>query len=85
MVQQVRVFAGEVQTLTITGVIAVRVLFVIVAIVLLLMLFGWLRYGTPDGRPSIQVDTDKVQQDTNEIANQTERVIERATEAVNGQ
>ena len=49
-------------------------LVITVAIVLLLLLIGWLQFSTPDGDPTIRIDTDKVEQDTS-------AVVDKAKEA----
>ncbi len=49
-------------------------LVITVAIVLLLLLIGWLQFSNPDGDPTIRIDTDKVEQDTS-------AVVDKAKEA----
>lgn len=54
-----------------------RAIIVIAVIVLVLGLVGWLRFSSPDGDPTIRVDTEKVRQDTSAI-------VEKSKEAVDG-
>lgn len=41
-----------------------RALVALIAIVVILAIVGWLKFGSPNGDPTVQVDTDKVQKDT---------------------
>lgn len=59
-----------------------RALIAIVVIVLVLLLIGWLRFSTPDGDPTIQMDTDKMKQDTSAIVDETKDAAEEISESV---
>lgn len=41
-----------------------RVIVVAALVIVALLFFGWLQFRTPDGKPTIQVDTDKIKADT---------------------
>ncbi len=64
------------------GVSAVRAVIVIVLLLLVLGLFGWIQFQSPDGDPTIRVDADKVQQDTSEIVEKSKQVIDSAAEKI---
>lgn len=59
-----------------------RALIVIIALVLVLLLIGWLRLGAPDGDPTIQVDTDKVKQDTSAVVESAKDAIDEVDRRV---
>lgn len=59
-----------------------RALLVIVVIALVLVFVGWLKFSSPDGNPTLQVDTDKVKHDTQHIVEGTKDVVHEATEDV---
>ncbi len=59
-----------------------RTVLVIGVIVVVLLLVGWLRFGTSDGNPTIQVDTDKVKQDTSAVVESAKDAIEEVDRRV---
>ncbi|XZE52514.1 hypothetical protein SH139x_004213 [Planctomycetaceae bacterium SH139] len=44
-----------------------RTFLVIVLIIVLLAIVGWIRFGKQDGNPTLEIDSDKVKQDTTMI------------------
>ncbi|WP_404305396.1 hypothetical protein [Neorhodopirellula lusitana] len=44
-----------------------RTLIIAGVIIVVLVLVGWLRFSSPEGDPTIRVDTDRVKQDTSNI------------------
>ncbi|SMP59175.1 hypothetical protein SAMN06265222_106178 [Neorhodopirellula lusitana] len=44
-----------------------RALIIAGVIIVVLVLVGWLRFSSPEGDPTIRVDTDRVKQDTSNI------------------
>lgn len=59
-----------------------RALIVIAVIVLILGLVGWLQFSSPDGDPTIRVDTDRIKQDTSEIVEKTKDAVDRTVEKI---
>ncbi len=59
-----------------------RAVIVVVLLAFVLGLIGWLRFSSPDGNPTIQVDTDKVKHDTEQIVEKSKQAIEAATDRV---
>jgi len=59
-----------------------RMLFVIVAVIVLLTLVGWLRFSSPGGNPTIQVDVEKVEQDTTKIIEKSKAAVNKAAEEI---
>lgn len=59
-----------------------RALLVIAVIVLILGLIGWLQFGSPDGDPTIRIDTDRIKHDTSEIVEKTKDVVDGIAEQV---
>jgi hypothetical protein len=59
-----------------------RIVIVVLVVVLILGLVGWLRFSSPDGDPTIRVDTEKVKQDTSEIVEKSKQVIDGAAENI---
>lgn len=66
-----------------------RTLLVIAVLVLILVFAGWLRYSAPGGNPTIEVDTDKVKQDTSTMVEKTKEavgnVVEETDDRLNGE
>ena len=44
-----------------------RALLIAALIVVVLLFVGWIRFSSPDGNPTIQIDTEKVKQDTSAL------------------
>ncbi|HBJ35708.1 MAG TPA: hypothetical protein DDZ51_13375 [Planctomycetaceae bacterium] len=59
-----------------------RAVLIIAFLVLILVAIGWLRFFSPDGDPTVQVDTEKVQEDTSAFVEQSKRVAGDAAEAI---
>lgn len=53
-----------------------RALLVAVVVVIVLALLGWLRFGTPDGNPTLQIDTEEIREDSGEIVEQGKAAVE---------
>ena len=57
----------------------------VVAIVLLLLVLGfvgWVQFSSPNGDPTIRVDTEKIKQDTSEIIEKTKETVDGAAEKI---
>ncbi|QEG00640.1 hypothetical protein Mal15_47110 [Stieleria maiorica] len=54
----------------------------IAVLMLVLAWVGWVQFSSPDGDPTIRVDSDKVRQDTAEIVEKSKQVVDRAAESV---
>lgn len=59
-----------------------RAIIVIVVIVFILGLVGWVQFSSPDGDPTIRVDTDKMKQDTSAIVEKTKEVARDAANSI---
>lgn len=59
-----------------------RALLVIVIIVLLLVILGWLRFSSPDGNPTLQVDTEQMQQHADQVVDSTQQAADEASREV---
>ncbi len=57
-----------------------RAIVVVVVLLFILVLVGWLRLSSQDGNPSIQLETDKVKEDTATIVEKSKQAIDNATE-----
>lgn len=53
-----------------------RALVIAIVVVLVLALLGWLRFSTPDGKPTMQIDTQEMQEDSGEIVEQGKAAVE---------
>ncbi len=54
-----------------------------IAIVLLILGFiGWIQFSSPDGDPTIRVDSDKVKQDTSAFVEKSKRAVDNAAEKI---
>lgn len=59
-----------------------RALIVILLLVVVLGLVGWVQFSSPDGDPTIRVDTDKVKRDTAEVVDKSKQVFDDVTQEV---
>ena len=41
-----------------------------------LLIFGWIRFSMPDGNPTIQIDSDRVKQDTSTIIDKAKQTVD---------
>lgn len=56
---------------------------IIVAILLLfLVAVGWLRFFSSDGDPGVQVDTEKIKEDTSAFVDESKRVIGQTADSI---
>lgn len=56
---------------------------VIIAVLLVVFgLVGWVQFSTPDGDPTMRVDSDKVRQDTSVIVEKSKQAIDSAAEKI---
>jgi len=59
-----------------------RAVIIVAFLILILVAVGWLRFFSPDGDPTVQVDTDKVQEDTSAFVEESKRIVGDAAEAI---
>ncbi len=59
-----------------------RAMIIVAFLILILVAIGWLRFFSPDGDPTVQVDTDKVQEDTSAFVEESKRIVGDAAEAI---
>lgn len=62
-----------------------RTVIVIVVIVVALAAIGWLSFGTPQGEPTIQIETEEVEQDTEDMARAGSRAVEEVGDRLSGE
>ncbi len=53
-----------------------RAIVVAALVIIALLFFGWLQFRTPDGKPTIQVDTDKIKADTATVVDKAKGAVE---------
>ena len=56
----------------------------VVVIVLIMALLGWLRFDNQEGNPSIEMDTNRMQQDTQEVVDQAKDAVGASAGAKDG-
>jgi hypothetical protein len=59
-----------------------RAAIVILVLVVIFGLVGWVKFGSPNGDPTIQLDSDKIKQDTSEIVEKTKEVVEQTSSKI---
>ena len=59
-----------------------RVLIILAAIVILFALVGWITFGNDADRPSINLETEEIRQDTSEMMNKGSELLKDAEEEV---
>lgn len=55
-----------------------RALLVIAVLFVVFLLIGWLRFGSVDGDPTLQVDSERVRQDTEQVVDQSKELVNKA-------
>lgn len=59
---------------------------VIIALLILVMVFaGWLTFGRNPGQATINIETDKIQRDTETAVENTERMIDSGARVLSGE
>lgn len=59
-----------------------RTVIIVAFLILILVAVGWLRFFSPDGNPSVQVDTEKVKDDTSAFVDESKRVVGQAADSI---
>ena len=59
-----------------------KAILIVLAIVIVLVLIGWVSFGTSDNGASISVDTDRIQQDTGEAIERGGELIENTRDEI---
>lgn len=59
-----------------------RAIIIAAFLILILVAVGWLRFFSPEGNPTVQVDTEKVKEDTSAFVEESKRVAGEAAEAI---
>ena len=59
-----------------------KVILIVLAIVIVLVLIGWVSFGTTDSGASVSVDTDQIQQDTGEVIERGGELIEKTRDEI---
>lgn len=59
-----------------------RVLLIFAAVVILLVLVGWITFSNDSGRASINIETEEIREDTGEAMDQGAELLKEAEEEV---
>jgi len=59
-----------------------RAVIVVAILILFLVAVGWLRFFSSDGDPGVQVDTDKVKEDTSAFVEESKRIIGQTADSI---
>ncbi|TWU25420.1 hypothetical protein Pla52o_17210 [Novipirellula galeiformis] len=59
-----------------------RALIVVVVLLVILGLVGWVRYSSPNGDPTLRVDTEKVKEDTSAIVEKSKQAVDDAARKI---
>lgn len=59
-----------------------RALIVIAVLVALLVWAGWLQFSSPNGDPTLRVDTDKVRHDTSNMVEKSKEAVDSAAQKI---
>lgn len=59
-----------------------RVLIAVIVIVAILGFVGWIKFGTPNGDPTLQLDTNKMKEDTSAIVDKSKELTNQALDQV---
>jgi hypothetical protein len=55
---------------------------ILLALVLVLVVAGWLTFGRSDGKPAVILETEQIQQDTEEATEKGKELLHEATQKV---
>jgi len=59
-----------------------RAVIIVAILILFLVAVGWLRFFSSDGDPGVQVDTDKIKEDTSAFVEESKRVIGQTADSI---
>ena len=59
-----------------------RAVIVIVVLAVVLVLVGWVSFSSPEGNPTIRVNSEKVKNDTAVIVDKTKQAVENVADKV---
>jgi hypothetical protein len=59
-----------------------RAIVIVAFLILLMVAIGWLRFYSPDGNPAVEVDTDKMKEDTSAFVEESKKAMEGAADAI---
>jgi hypothetical protein len=62
-----------------------RGIIILVLLILLMVFAGWLTFGRDPGRTTINIETDKIQRDTESAVENTERMIDSGARVLSGE
>ncbi len=57
-----------------------RALIVVIVILVVLGFVGWIKFSSPDGDPTLRVDTNKVKEDTSAIVEKSKELTHQAVD-----
>lgn len=59
-----------------------RAIIAIAVVLLVLGLVGWIQFSSPNGDPTVRVDSDKVRRDTSMIVEKSKQAVDSAAEQI---
>lgn len=59
-----------------------RVLIAVIVVVAVMVFVGWIKFSSPDGDPTLRVDTNKMKQDTSAIVDKSKELTHQAVDQV---
>jgi len=59
-----------------------RVLIIVIVLVVVFSVVGWLQFSSPNGDPTIRVDTGKIEQDTSAIVDKAKEAVSEMGDTV---
>ncbi len=59
-----------------------RAVIVILVVLLILALVGWLQFSSIDGGPGVRLNTEKIEQDTSAVVEDSQQAIQRAADKI---
>ena len=77
------ILAGD-SPLAFGGMATMRVLIILIAVVVLLAFVGWISFSRGPDRSSINVESQEIKEDTQEMLEAGNRAIDRARESIDG-
>ena len=61
-----------------------RILIAVVVIVAVLGFVGWIQFSSPNGDPTLRMDTNKMKEDTSAIVDKSKELTHQAADQVGG-
>lgn len=59
-----------------------RVLIAVIVVVAVMGFVGWIKFSSPDGDPTLRIDTNKMKRDTSAIVDKSKELTNQAVDQV---